>query len=162
MTCDPHSIPFFFNIDVRLESHLCCSFFLCWYQLPQKNVMYVYMYLCMCICIYIYVCVCMYIYIYTYIHTYVYMCHIYIYIYIYIYICHICDVYVCIYICHIYIYQVPKKWSIFWVLFRDPDLTHSQLSLGQLLGYPIYWEANDLTHNLCHNLSPIVLPIVND
>ena len=95
MTCDPHSIPFFFNIDVRLESHLCCSFFLCWYQLPQKNVMYVYMYLCMCICIYIYMCVYVYIYIHTYIRMYICV--------IYIYICHICDVYVCIYICHIYI-----------------------------------------------------------
>ena len=131
MTCDPHSIPFFFNIDVRLESHLCCCFFLCWYQLPQKNVMYVYMYLCT----------------YIYIHTYVYMCHIYIYIYIYLfiytYIIYVMCMYVYIYIMsyiYIYIYiSSPKKLINFLGLNRDPHLTHSQLSLGQLLGYTVVY-----------------------
>ena len=123
MTCDPHSIPFFFNIDVRLESHLCCCFFLCWYQLPQKKVMYVYMYLCT----------------YIYIHTYVYMCHIYIFIYLHIY--HICYVYVCIYIyimSYIYIYQVPKNWSIFWVWTGIPTWPIANYHWGSYLVIPLY------------------------
>ena len=126
MTCDPHSIPFFFNIDVRLESHLCCCFFLCWYQLPQKK---------RYVCVY----VSMYIYIYTYVCIYVSYIYIFIYLFIYTYIIYVMCMYVYIYIMSYIYISSPKKLINFLGLNRDPHLTHSQLSLGQLLGYTVVY-----------------------
>ena len=126
MTCDPHSIPFFFNIDVRLESHLCCCFFLCWYQLPQKK---------RYVCVY----VSMYIYIYTYVCIYVSYIYIFIYLFIYTYIIYVMCMYVYIYIlCHIYIYQVPKNWSIFWVWTGIPTWPIANYHWGSYLVIPLY------------------------
>ena len=97
MTCDPYSIPFFFNIDVRLESHLCCCFFLCWYQLPQKK---------RYVCVY----VSMYIYIYIYIRMYICVIYIYLFIYLFTHISYMLCVCMYIYIlCHIYIYIKSQK-----------------------------------------------------
>jgi hypothetical protein len=124
MTCDPHSIPFFFNIDVRLESHLCCCFFYVGINCPKKT-------LCMCICIYVHI--------YIYIHTYVYMCHIYIYIYLFTHISYMLCVCMYIYIlCHIYIYQVPKNWSIFWVWTGIPTWPIANYHWGSYLVIPLY------------------------
>jgi hypothetical protein len=132
--------------------------------------------LCMCICIYVHI------YIYTYVCIYV----SYIYIYLFTHISYMLCVCMYIYIMSYIYISSPKKLINFLGLNRDPHLTHSQLSLGQLLGYtvvytyiyiyaptnwivdlvyahmiPIYWETNDLTWPITYATTypPLFFPL---